>query len=313
MLENRDGKFIDVTAERAPELNRIGMVTAAVSTDHNNDGNLDLIISGEWMKISILENGTEGFKLMNENYTGLNNTGGWWYALALDDVDKDGDQDLITGNLGQNYKYQALKDQPFKVFSNDFDNNQKVDIILSYPEKGTYYPLRGRQCSSEQLPQIEAKFPDYSSFATASVYDVIGHDQAEKSYERNAHTFANGVYLNEDDKYVSIPFSNMNQISSINSILLYDINDDGYNDLIMGGNLYSSEVETPRNDASYGHILINQKDGSYKTVAVERTAFFGEGEIKAIRSIQIKGVGDAFLVAQNNGRMQLYTYNKLVR
>ena len=72
-------------------------------------------------------------------------------------------------------------------------------------------------------------------------------------------------------------------------------------------------METPRNDASYGHILINQKDGSYKTVAVERTAFFGEGEIKAIRSIQIKGVGDAFLVAQNNGRMQLYTYNKLVR
>ncbi len=310
LLENRDGKYVDVTSEKAPDLKGIGMITAAVSTDHNQDGNMDLIISGEWMKLSILENNSKKFSLIDHSEIGLDKSGGWWYALALDDIDKDGDQDLITGNLGKNYKYQASEEQPFKVFSNDFDNNQKVDIILSYSQKGTYYPLRGRQCSAEQLPELEAKFPDYNEFAQASVYDVIGHDEAENSYERNAHTFANGVYLNKDGKYQSIPFGNMNQISSINSILVYDLNQDGYNDLIMAGNLYSSEVETPRNDASYGHILINQKDGSYKTLTAEQAAFFGEGEVKALKAIEVKGVGDAFLVARNNGLLQLFTFSK---
>ena len=310
LLENKDGKYLDVTSEKAPDLNGIGMVTSAVSTDHNQDGNMDLIISGEWMKISILENNSDEFALIDYNEVGLDKSGGWWYALALDDIDKDGDQDLITGNLGLNYKYQASEEQPFKVFSNDFDGNQKVDIILSYSQEGTYYPLRGRQCSAEQLPELEAKFPDYNEFAQASVYDVIGHDEAESSYERNAHTFANGVYLNGDGKYQSMPFSNINQISSINTILVYDINQDGYNDILMAGNLYSSEVETPRNDASYGHILINQKDGTYNSLTAEQAAFFGEGEVKALKAIEVKGAGNSFLVARNNGILQLFTYIK---
>ena len=92
----------------------------------------------------------------------------------------------------------------------------------------------------------------------------------------------------------------------MNSILLKDVNHDGYNDLIMGGNLYSAEVETPRNDASYGHILINNQDGSYRAIATEKTAFFGEGEIRAIRSIRIKGKENTFIVAQNNGYLKLF-------
>jgi len=306
MLENRDGKFVDVTMEKAPELKKIGMVTAALSTDRNQDGRADLIIAGEWMKIQILENLPEGFKSKPDSAIGMDKSGGWWYALASDDIDKDGDQDLITGNLGQNYKYKASADKPFKVFSNDFDNNQTVDIVLSYPQNGTYYPLRGRECSSQQLPSIKKKFPSYNSFATASVYDVLGRDEADYAYKKNAHTFANGVYMNQGSSFAARPFHNLAQISSINAILLKDVDGDGYNDLIMGGNLYSSEVETPRNDASYGHILINNQDGSYRSLPATQTAFFGEGEIRAIKAIRINGKENAFLVAQNNGYVKLF-------
>jgi hypothetical protein len=306
LLENQGETFVDVTEEKASALKRMGMVTTAIEMDENGDGRKDLIIAGEWMKIKILHNLPEGFLLKSDSLSDLKKSGGWWYALASDDVNKDGTLDLIGGNLGLNYKYKASKEEPFKVFSNDFDNNQTVDIVLSYPQKGTYYPLRGRECSSQQLPSLKKKFPSYNEFATASVYDVIGRDQAEYAYERNAHTFANAVYLNDGMTYKEIPFHNESQISSINSILLKDVNNDGYNDLIMGGNLYSAEVETPRNDASYGHILINNQDGTYSAISTERTAFFGEGEIRAIRSIRIKGKENTFLVAQNNGYLKLY-------
>lgn len=306
LLENRGEAFIDVTEEKAAALKNLGMITSALAMDENGDGRKDLIITGEWMKIKIMHNLPEGFSLKADSLSNLTKSSGWWYSLASDDVDQDGDLDLIGGNLGLNYKYKASKEQPFKVFSNDFDNNQTVDIVLSYPQQGTYYPLRGRECSSQQLPSLKEKFPSYNDFASASVYEVIGRDEAKYAYQRNAHSFASTIYLREKGQYKSIPFQNNVQISSINSILPMDVNQDGYNDLIVGGNLYGSEVETPRNDASYGHILINNQDGTYQALPAEKTAFFGEGEIRAIRAIRIKGKENTFLVAQNNGYLKLF-------
>jgi len=309
LLENEGGKYANVTAEKAKDLERLGMVTSAIKMDENQDGRTDLVIAGEWMKIKILHNFASGFSLKADSLSKLSRSGGWWYALAADDLDQDGDLDLIGGNLGLNYKYKASKDKPFKVFGGDFDNNQIVDIVLSYAQKGTYYPLRGRECSSQQLPSIKEKFPSYNSFATASVYEVIGHDQVEYAYQRNVHTFANGIFLNQRDHYQQIPFANQAQISSINAILVEDVNGDGFSDLILAGNLYGAEVETPRNDASYGHILINKQDGTFDVLPSTRAGFFGEGEIKSIQKIRIKGKKHTFLVAQNNGYLKLFQLN----
>src|SRR5690606_3452393 len=52
ILTFADGKFEDRTAELIPELKNLGMVTAAVWTDFDQDGWLDLIIVGEWMPVT---------------------------------------------------------------------------------------------------------------------------------------------------------------------------------------------------------------------------------------------------------------------
>ena len=74
----------------------------------------------------------------------------------------------FVGNLGNNYKYQANEDETFDIFYNDFDGNNSGDIVLSYYNDGEQYPLRGRQCSSEQIPAIKLKFDDYDAFSIAS-------------------------------------------------------------------------------------------------------------------------------------------------
>ena len=51
------------------------------------------------------------------------------------------------------------------------------------------------------------------------------------------------------------------QLSAINKILAKDLDNDGYKDIIVSGNMYNSEVETPRNDASVG-LLMNYTKSS---------------------------------------------------
>jgi hypothetical protein len=43
LLQNENGKFINVTSQYCPELAKLGMVTDALFTDFNNDGKSDLV------------------------------------------------------------------------------------------------------------------------------------------------------------------------------------------------------------------------------------------------------------------------------
>src|SRR5256886_7748530 len=79
MLLQNDGHghFTDVTAQLAPELARVGMVTDAVWQDVDGDGRLDLVVVGEWMPITIFHNAGGG-KLARLNTPGLERSNGWW-------------------------------------------------------------------------------------------------------------------------------------------------------------------------------------------------------------------------------------------
>ena len=52
LLQNEGGMLKNVTEEIAPELAKLGMVTDALWTDYDTDGQTDLMVVGEWMPIS---------------------------------------------------------------------------------------------------------------------------------------------------------------------------------------------------------------------------------------------------------------------
>ncbi len=303
LLRNNGGRFTDVTKTMAPDLQKPGMVTDAAWIDVDNDSRADLVITGEWMPIVVYKN--TGAKLAPMENNGLDKTNGWWYSLKQIDFDNDGDLDLVGGNLGLNYKYQASEENPFKVFASDFDNNQTMDVVLSYSQEGTYFPVRGRECSSQQLPHLKEKFPDYNSFAVADVYEVLEPENIDEANTHNAYTFATTLFENVEGKFVAKPLNPRVQLSSINDIAVEDLNGDGNPDLVMAGNMYGSEVETPRNDAGYGNILLGTGSSQFKPVPATQTGFFGEGDVKQLEAITI-GNQTAFLVASNNGELRLF-------
>jgi len=289
----------------APDLLQLGMVTQAEWLDVDGDTNLDLMIIGEWMPISYFKNNHGKFVNKTED-SGFSGSEGWWFGMVSEDFDNDGDQDFVLGNLGLNYKYQAKENAPFSIYTYDYDNNKKNDIVLGYYQDGVQYPVRGRECSSQQIPVIKYKFKDYSSFASASLADIYSTDHLQKSTHYKVESFATCYVENLGNGHFALtPLDNLAQISSINSIVAEDLNGDGNLDILVGGNLYGSEVETPRNDASYGALIVGDGSGGFKTELPYQSGLMVTGEVKAMRKISLNNDEKGILIAKNNDYLQL--------
>ena len=181
VLINDKGTFTDKTGEISPALAEVGMVNSAVWVDLNGDATAELVIVGEWMPVKIFENVQGKLQDVSANY-GLFNTEGWWNKVVADDLDDDGDQDLIIGNIGENYKFKASPEKPFQVFAKDFDSNGTNDVFLArYLSDTQLVPIRGKECTSQQMPGIAEKFPTYLSFATSDLPTILGKRYRECS------------------------------------------------------------------------------------------------------------------------------------
>lgn len=305
ILENQNGTFKDITEKVAPGLKNIGMVTSAEWQDLNNDGEVDLLLSGEWMPVTMLIN--EGGKF---NTKKNNEEIGWWNHVTLTDLKGDGNKQIIAGNLGINYKYQASHEFPFVVYGDDFDENGHSDIVLGYYNQETLYPVRGRSCSSDQMPSIKKKFPNYTAFSKATLQDVYGKqelDSAKVSYA--ATQFASGIFSLDGElelDFKALPIEA--QVSSVNDVLAQDFDGDGHKDLLIAGNLLNSEVETPRNDASFGLFLKGKGDGTFDSIPSYESGILFTGQITDLTLIETVQ-GSVVLAASNDGKLKAYAIN----
>ncbi|MBO0323633.1 VCBS repeat-containing protein [Muricauda sp. CAU 1633] len=309
IYENRNGRFEDVTQDIAPELMNAAMVTDAAWADINSDGRADLMLVGEWMEPWVLLQGDNGtFERADNQDLGLSEMTGWWFSIEQADLDGDGDTDFVLGNLGENYKYQATEENPFKIFAKDFNASGSTDIVLSYPQDGNYYPVRGKQCSSEQIPELKKKFKDYNSFAQADINTIYSDMGLSDALEMKASTFSSMVLRNDNGHFSKIKLPSYAQISSINDILIDDFDGNGSQDLVLAGNLYTSEIETTRNDASYG-CFITFDGGLENMTAIKpsTSGLFIRGDAKKVGKINIGGQ-HCLIVAINDGPISIHHY-----
>ncbi|MCY4562707.1 MAG: VCBS repeat-containing protein [Flavobacteriaceae bacterium] len=311
ILRNEGGKdanlkFKDVTNEVAKDFMELGLVTSALWHDFNNDDWPDLIVTGEWMPIRFFENNKGVFKEVTKELN-FENTNGWWYALEAVDVDSDNDLDIVAGNLGLNYKYKTGGDTSFEIYSNDFDENGKSDIVLSYSKKGKQLPVRGRECSSQQVPAISKRFETYKAFANADLIDIYGNAMLDRSLKYKAKTFAHHWIENRGSgEFVMHELPTKSQFSSVNDIEVLEGNNDGFPNLLLAGNIYGSEVETPRNDSGIGLVLENDKSKHFKSQSLFQNGLYVRGEVKAIKSIKLgKSQTKGYLFAVNNDSLKL--------
>ncbi|WP_222984906.1 VCBS repeat-containing protein [Flagellimonas meishanensis] len=305
LYENRDGELIDVTQKVAPQLLNFGIVNDIQTTDVNNDGWEDFIAVGEWTgvgvflnKKGVFENVSEGNPILSEK--------GWWFSVHETDVNKDGLKDYVVGNVGLNIKFKASPEKPFKVYATDFDDNGTNDIVLSKKYHDTYVPVRGRECSSQQMPFIKEKFETYSEFANASLVDIYG-EKLENSYENSVTEFQSIILINKGDNQFEKAVLPIDvQTFPLMDCVFMDINHDGFEDIVAAGNIYETEVETPRLDAISGIVLLsNGKDG-YTSVPQQDSGLWLEGNVKSLDTFTNAGKEMFLLSAANNGPLRAY-------
>lgn len=305
LLLNENGKFIKASSEMAPALQNIGMVTDAVFTDVNNDGTKDLMIVGEWMEPKILINNGNIFEDKSYDY-GLEGLRGMWWSITASDLDGDGDDDYILGNLGKNNKFKATEEHPFKVYANDFDNNGTNDVVLAKFYKDDYVPVRGRECTSQQMPYVAEKFEDYHSFASSKLFEILPEDKVDDAVIYEIKSFESIVLINEGHHFLRKPLPNAVQISPIKSSLVIDVNKDGIMDIMVAGNHYGVEVETTRYDAGYGAVLLGTSNGNYLVQSPKQSGFYVPFDSRHISQITINGQ-KTILVTNNNEKLKLFS------
>ena len=304
ILINESGKFKKASQETAPMLKEIGMVTDAVFTDIDNDNDEDLILVGEWMQIKVLTNNNGTFEDDSEKY-GLNNTRGIWWSITSSDLDNDGDDDYVLGNLGKNNKFKATKEHPFKVYANDFDNNGTNDVVLAKFYKDDYVPLRGRECTSQQMPYVAEKFKDYHSFASSKLIDILPEDKVDDAVVYEIENFESIILINDNGKLIRKPLPFGAQIAPIKATLVLDVNNDGFKDIITVGNHYGVEVETTRYDAGYGALLLGDGNNSFKYISAKESGFYVPYDSRDIKLLNQKN-STFILVANNNDKLSVF-------
>lgn len=309
--ESRPGHILFTKFEE-PLLEKLGMVTDALWADVDGDQQKELIVVGEWMSPQVMKFDGKNFSSISQG-TALEKEVGWWFCIEAADVDQDGDLDLVAGNLGLNSKYQASTASPFQIFAKDFDQTGTLDIVLAFEQNEEVFPLRGRECSSNQMPFIKKKFPDYHSFASANMEEVYGEENLATSLQFSASNFASTYFENRGNgKFVPKALPRAAQVTTTRKIITHDANGDGHLDLLLLGNRYDFEVETPRQDAGYGTLLLGNGQGDFRASMAYESGLFVKGSVVDASEMTLSGGQQALLIAKNNDYLQLVSINNIL-
>lgn len=304
LLQNEGDRFIDVTKKLCPELVNSGLYNSSYWTDINNDGKIDLLLAGEWTNVKVLINKDDGFTLDNLNNQAA--LSGWWNHINVADLDGDGLQDIVLGNMGLNYKYEASGSEPFEVYSGDFNGDNKYDIVLGYYNDNSIYPVRGLQCSSEQIPDLKEKIHTYAEFGSANLFDIYG-EVIKNALNYKADNFASGILWNQGNgqfNFEKLPYTT--QFAPLQDTEITDINNDGKPDIIGVGNWFMSEIETPRADAGQGFILLNEGNRKWKSLPTNHSGFVANKDARQLESVSLPNGHLLLTVANNNNSVQCF-------
>ena len=123
------------------------------------------------------------------------------------------------------------------------------------------------------------------------------------------------VFINDGNgKYTPQPLPKLAQVAPVNQLIFEDFTGDGIMDLLIAGNMYQTEVETPRYDAGVGLLLEADGKGNFNPVQPWRSGFNASFDVKDMALVQTSRAGEPFIVVANNdGPVQVFRYSSTAK
>ena len=298
LLNKGNAQFEEVTDQYAKGLKQVGLVKNGMWQDLDNDGTLDLIVALEWGPITYFLN--KNGQLTKKE---IGTFSGWWNVVKAHDFDGDGDLDILAGNTGLNTKLKPSQDRPVVMYIHDFDDNKQVEQILTYHLDDQEIPLATYKEMTKQMPELKRQFLFAKDFAKANLEELFEESKLKEAKKRTVNTFANVYFENKGNlNFEKQDLPKSLQFAPITTIHLSDLDGDGSQEALVGGNFYDNNIELGRYDASYGNIISFQSAEQIEVSSIGNINL--DGQIKEIVNIVIDSE-KYFLIAKNDDQLQL--------
>ncbi len=301
LINNGNGTFSDQTSGFLRANGRIGMVTdAAWSADTR-----ELIVVGEWMPVTIYKYYTDSISIQT-----IPNSSGWWNTIHLDDLDNDGDMDLLVGNIRLNTNLSASPAEPLELYVWDYDLNLTLDPIISYYRQGQKWVYPGLDELAKQIVDAKRVYSTYASYASSTFSEIFPEEQLQASLHRQAQILASVWVENLGQNGFDVHALPMEaQFSPIYGFSTHDFNGDGHQDILTVGNFYGNQPSIGKCDASFGTFLKGVGRGNFEAVKHQESGFAVYGEARDIKILQSKHQQPLVIISRNNAETRLFRAN----
>lgn len=286
LINDGKGNFSDQTSSFLKNP-KIGLLTGGVSQDLNGDGRDDLLLVGEFMKPKVFLNTSSGLE-ETVSYFDVQFSG-WWNCLRQADMDGDGDMDLIAGNFGLNSQLKASKEFPLRLYAADFDQNGSIDPIFESQIGEGHFPFASRDELLDQMVSMRSKFTDYASYSKAKLTDLFTPTELESAQKLEIATLQSYYFENTGNGFKAHALPSEAQYFPIYSIHVTDLNQDGIQDLVLGGNQSQARIRIGKIDAGLGLVLLGKGKGEFTPLSPIDSGITLQKDIKSIVEIQSAG------------------------
>ena len=159
--------------------------------------------------------------------------------------------------------------------------------ILCFYIKGKSYPYITRDELLDQMSIMRTRFPDYKTYADATLKDVFTKDELKGATRLEANYLktalfvsgANGKFI-EKELPIEVQSSPVFTITALNGSTK-----EGTKNLLFCGNINKARLKFGKYDANYGLLLREEANGSYSTVPQRESGFRLTGDVRSVLEI----------------------------
>jgi len=310
LLRNEDGTFHPDSANNAL-LADIGLVSAAVFSDIDGDGDPDLLLALDWGPIKVFRN--VGGRLSDATATlHLAELSSKWNGITTGDLNGDGRLDIVATSWGRNTKYKASRARPLLLYHGDFDRNGTLDVLLAqYDERlGAIAPLEeNRSLLIDALPYIGRRIPSSRAYADATLSEVLGDGLADAG-RLEAASLDHMVFWNRGDRFEAAALPTEAQLTPSFYAGIVDLDGDGNEDLFLSQNFYPTAITEPRYDAGRGLWLRGDGKGGFAAVPGQQSGILVYGDQRGAAFADFDADGRVDLAVSQNGRETMLFHNE---
>ena len=306
MFRGSGGKFV-LDQENTRRLAKLGLVSGAVFSDLDGDGQPDLILACQWGPVRVFHNDHGVFTEITAQL-GLDKYSGWWNGVAVGDFDGDGRLDIVASNWGRNTRYENGRTRPLRLYYGEFDGLGMVrPMEANYdPSMKKWVPLAQFNILGAAMPQVRERLGSWQAYADASVEEVFG-DALKQGGLLEAGTLETTLFLNRGGRFEARALPLEAQFAPAFAVCVGDLDGDGHEDIFLSQNFFAVHVDATRLDAGRGLWLRGDGQGGFTPVPGQESGLLVYGEQRGAALCDYDGDGRVDLVvSQNAAQTKLY-------